>query len=577
EIAAPPAVLRGEIAAPPAVLRGGEAAVELRVVNAGMNTARYAQVDLELPALASGVRLLEVIASEGAVSRLAPSAMSAPLIDFVDIPAGGEIVYRLSFDLDLTGMPYRMNDAVASATGRVSPASYLLELAPADNAAVVNWRVIESGVAGGVDFTAVAGAFVNGEMADVALADVNADGFLDLIAVHPAEGVFFYLNDGQGSFGAPSQSHDILGGTAVAAINYDGDGDIEIAVATETNHLYLLSNVNRASFARLELLASPEGTHDVDVGDFDGDALPDLLVTAANGDFTILWNQPLNPFTIATIVPGEGRYLGATIGDVDGDGDFDFVAHSVDGFGDRVYVNDDGVLTPAFELPADSQTADGALFDVEGDGDLDWIAAKIDAPNRLWLNLGDGQFVASPQQLGETSGAVEAGDLDGDGDVDLYLASASGDENWWYRNDAGEFVRGAEAIGAGVSFGAALGDLNRDGKVDIVTADGLHPNGRVWLNSNAPGDFDHSGVVDGADLGWWEARFGLPDAQAPNMPKNDGQGFLAWQRNFTSAQPSELALNVRLSAVDAAMAMLAGRTSSAKRSGWRIGPPARER
>jgi GH18 family chitinase len=51
-----------------------------------------------------------------------------------------------------------------------------------------------------------------------------------------------------------------------------------------------------------------------------------------------------------------------------------------------------------------------------------------------------------------------------------------------------------------------------------------------------PGDFDDSGVVDGADLTQWESDYGVNgDSDADGDSDSDGFDFLVWQQNLTLA------------------------------------------
>ena len=122
-----------------------------------------------------------------------------------------------------------------------------------------------------------------------------------------------------------------------------------------------------------------------------------------------------------------------------------------------------------------------ALADVDGDGDLDAYLVQsgrigsdnVDAPNRLYLNRGDGYFEEAPGASGADDrgygmGAT-AGDYDNDGDVDLYVTNYG--PNVLYRNDgAGRFEDVSSAAGVddpGWGSAAAFLDLDADGDLDL--------------------------------------------------------------------------------------------------------------
>ncbi len=129
-----------------------------------------------------------------------------------------------------------------------------------------------------------------------------------------------------------------------------------------------------------------------------------------------------------------------------------------------------------------------AVADFDGDGDLDVLLHNLRQEHEftpwtvltVWTNLGDGVF--TPHRLGHEDGqqpglAATAGDLNGDGRVDLI--TYSGHQLHMARNRSGELAAGEPFRGftslstkAGVSQYAALavGDVDRDGAPDVVIA-----------------------------------------------------------------------------------------------------------
>ena len=133
-----------------------------------------------------------------------------------------------------------------------------------------------------------------------------------------------------------------------------------------------------------------------------------------------------------------------------------------------------------------------AVFDADGDGDLDLYfiapagpgaaqapaAAGSSAPdlggNRFYRQREDGRFedaTAAAGLAGDGMGAA-AGDLDNDGDIDLYL-TRMGPDRLLINDGAGVFVDRTAAWGAatpGWSSSAALFDYDRDGYLDVYVA-----------------------------------------------------------------------------------------------------------
>ena len=121
---------------------------------------------------------------------------------------------------------------------------------------------------------------------------------------------------------------------------------------------------------------------------------------------------------------------GVAVGDVNADGRPDVFC--VSGPGDNALFLTEGGMKFAKAGAGAASLADSwvwgcgtAMADVDGDSDLDIFVCNYDAPNRLWLNDGKGNFT----DVSATTGLDFAGpshtpyfyDLDNDGDLDLFL------------------------------------------------------------------------------------------------------------------------------------------------------------
>ena len=129
-----------------------------------------------------------------------------------------------------------------------------------------------------------------------------------------------------------------------------------------------------------------------------------------------------------------------------------------------------------------------AWGDIDGDGDLDLIVAGSGVFLRVYRNDGD-RFTDVTAEVGlakvPSGYSLNLIDYDNDGWLDLYLSlnGWSGPmRNMLFRNDRGKFVNASKQSGAddpGSGFVSLWGDLDNDGWLDLVIANGVLQDGSV--------------------------------------------------------------------------------------------------
>jgi hypothetical protein len=179
----------------------------------------------------------------------------------------------------------------------------------------------------------------------VAVADVDGDGALDLVATNQGRDVTIFFQLAGGTFAAEPLT---LGGlpttnfpnSAVVA-DLDGDGDQDIASANGvSNNLTIFFHWTPGSFAsspfNLGGLPTTNGPVSLSAGDLDADGDQDLVSANHLGnDLTVFFQ--LSPGTFATtplVLGGSGttdRPSSVTIADLDGDGDPEVVSANYTG------------------------------------------------------------------------------------------------------------------------------------------------------------------------------------------------------------------------------------------------------
>ena len=125
------------------------------------------------------------------------------------------------------------------------------------------------------------GFSVGGSVRDLALADLDGDSNLDLLALtSAANAVLIRLGDGEGDFGSPASIPLAAIATAFAVGDVDGDAHPDLAVVLQSATLSLHHGNGDGSFAApvdFPVGGSPAG---VAIGDLNEDGKPDVVVTS---------------------------------------------------------------------------------------------------------------------------------------------------------------------------------------------------------------------------------------------------------------------------------------------------------
>ena len=331
----------------------------------------------------------------------------------------------------------------------------------------------------------------------VATGDVDNDGFVDLYLTSFG-GCQLYRNNGNGTFTDITASSGTANqpGFAVSAafLDYDRDGLLDLYVGNNINYrgldketvcpnpagardycppqIYgglrdrLYHNDGRGHFTDVTSKAlvglKPRPALGVSVADFDGDGWPDIYV-ADDGEDNLLWlNQKNGTFKEGALaagaaITGEGKAeasMGVDAGDFDNDGDEDLVMTELTGQGFNLYVNDgaarfrdSGALSGLGPASTPFTGWGTGWFDFDNDGLLDTFSANgtiitleghekvafpYDQHRLLFKNLGNGRFenvtakAGSSFAMSESGRGAAFGDIDNDGDVDILVGNDAG-------------------------------------------------------------------------------------------------------------------------------------------------------
>ena len=328
-----------------------------------------------------------------------------------------------------------------------------------------------------------------------ALFDVDGDGDLDL-TVASESSLRLYRND-KGRFSdvtatafAKPPSGTITG---IAAGDAENDGDADLLVLrADGPALYRQEPAGRFAEAPdigLPRVKAPRAAAWLDV-DHDGDL--DLTITGAEGEIRILQNSGEGRFTditAATTIASKQAALAAVPTDFDNRRDIDLLLITASGPPALFRNLRDGTFRDVAAdvgLTVDGNLVSAAIGDVNKDGYPDFFFARRDRPGTFALSDGRGRFTLTNAAV-ETAGAAAAQfiDYDNDGLLDLMLVSPQGPRV--FRNVgtrwADETVRAFKGAAASDSPMLAAGDLDGDGDTDLVI--GSTAGVAIWRNDGA--------------------------------------------------------------------------------------------
>lgn len=303
---------------------------------------------------------------------------------------------------------------------------------------------------------------------DAVMADVNRDGFLDVVVTDTGGlGLDIVINAGDGGFLAPQTlvtGHDCYDVTATD-LNHDGWPDLVVSCYTSGITAYLNEQDGGFSSAWSTSILDSAG---VATADFNGDGAPDIAVAASSDVVLVLSGVDGGHSTASisgTIFSGCTAVAAA---DLNGDGRPDLVVpyfYSPSTFeGLSVFLNQ-GAGT--FRTPT-SYGENGHTAPVFADFDRNcWPDMAF--PDIVYLNNGDGTFPGSLSIAGGGT-LVATADVNGDGWPDLLVAGGSVAGIDVLLNDADGGFGPASNFAGGDGVAAWLGtaDLNGDGIPDVV-------------------------------------------------------------------------------------------------------------
>jgi MYXO-CTERM domain-containing protein len=305
----------------------------------------------------------------------------------------------------------------------------------------------------------------SGNLHQVAVGDVDGDGSRDIFGPSGSGDAYvLFINDGMGVFTDEADTRLPKGpypqGAAARMGDVDGDGDLDIfaadGYATDAppfGHIYINDGAGMFEEAAGAIPDSIMGSDidDVEFLDADNDHDLDLVVNAHAGGTGAIWiNDGTGSFVAQTTIspPGAGSNFHYNVApcDVDGDGDLDLWIDNTGGnYTEQLLINDGvGNFTDETEarVTGNPSNDDNGVVcaDIDNDGDLDGVVIALGSPERYLENDGSGAFTYVAGVFpGPTNCSLwgEFGDLNGDGRIDLVTGQGecSSSDEVYFAND----------------------------------------------------------------------------------------------------------------------------------------------
>ena len=320
---------------------------------------------------------------------------------------------------------------------------------------------------------------LSGGGSQVFAVDLNGDGVPDLV-VNGGANVEAFTNTGAGTFTLASTTPLISQpwGIAVADFNRDGAMDVLVAGATVNSNLLILTNNGFGHFVLSQTVPFGNTPNAVVTGDFNNHGWMDAVVGTLDTNEVFVFTNNHAGGLVLSSVPATGQKCRTlATADLNGDGRMDLI-NSDDLAGSFSVLTNSGsaFVLASTNLTPGIFTYDVVSLDVTGDGRTELLFGNLANPGSpgiiVFTNDGGGRFTFASTGGSSPVYGLAAGDVNGDGKMDL-MAGVQGqgyEIQILTNNGGGGFGFGSAGVvpAGNTPLAIAAADLNGDGLADTV-------------------------------------------------------------------------------------------------------------